>query len=71
VLVRFWAGEARIKPAADEVKGLRDLIHDADAPYRDTEREIVIFGKVDWAAGTSGRIAGIGQSCTPPYLTTR
>ena len=33
--------------AADDAKVLRDLIHDADALYWDTEREIIIFGKVD------------------------
>jgi len=26
---------------------LRDLIHDADTLYWDTEKEIIIFGKVD------------------------
>jgi len=26
---------------------LRDLIHDADTLYWDTEKEVIIFGKID------------------------
>jgi hypothetical protein len=39
--------EALIMPTADDAKVLRDLIHDADTLYWDTEKEIIIFGKVD------------------------
>ena len=41
------AEEALIMPTADDAKVLRDLIHDADTLYWDTEKEIIIFGKVD------------------------
>jgi hypothetical protein len=34
-------------PTADDAKVLRDLIHDADALYWDTEKEVLIFRKVD------------------------
>ena len=40
------AEEALIMPTADDAKVLRDLIHDADTLYWDTEKEIIIFGKV-------------------------
>jgi hypothetical protein len=39
--------EALIMPTADDAKVLRDLIHDADTLYWDTEKEIIIFGKVN------------------------
>ena len=41
------AEEALIMPTADDAKVLRDLIHDADTLYWDTEKEIIVFGKVD------------------------
>jgi hypothetical protein len=41
------AEEALIMPTADDAKVLRDLIHDADTLYWDTEKEVIIFGKVD------------------------
>ena len=40
------AQEALIMPTPDDGKLLRDLIHDADTLYWDTEREILIFGKI-------------------------
>ena len=41
------AEEALIMPTADDAKVLRDLIHDADTLYWDTEKEVIIFGKID------------------------
>jgi hypothetical protein len=41
------AEEALIMPTADDAKVLRDLIHDADALYWDTEKQVIIFGKID------------------------
>jgi hypothetical protein len=41
------AEEALIMPTADDAKVLGDLIHDADTLYWDTEKEVIIFGKVD------------------------
>lgn len=41
------AQEALIMPTADDAKVLRDLIHDAEALYWDTEKEILIFGKIN------------------------
>jgi hypothetical protein len=40
------AEEALIMPTAEDGKLLRDLIHDADTLYWDTEKEVLIFGKV-------------------------
>ncbi|MBA3794956.1 MAG: hypothetical protein H0X19_12605 [Rubrobacter sp.] len=40
------AQEALIMPTPDDGKLLRDLIHDADTLYWDTEKEILIFGKI-------------------------
>lgn len=40
------AQEALIMPTADDAKVLRDLIHDAEALYWDTEKEVLIFGKI-------------------------
>jgi hypothetical protein len=40
-------GQGLILPTADDAKVLRDLIHDADTLYWDTEKEVIIFGKVD------------------------
>ena len=40
------AEEALIMPTADDAKVLRDLIHDAEALYWDTEKEIIIFAAV-------------------------
>ena len=39
--------EALIMPSPDDGKLLRDLIQDADTLYWDTEKEILIFGKID------------------------
>ena len=41
------AEEALIMPTADDTKVLRDLIQDADTLYWDTEKKVIIFGKVD------------------------
>ena len=41
------AREALIMPTVDDAKVPRDLIHDADALYWDTEKEVIVFGKVD------------------------
>jgi hypothetical protein len=40
------AQEELIMPTADDAKVLRDLFHDADTVYWDTEREVLIFGKI-------------------------
>ena len=40
------AQEFLIMPTPDDGKLLRDLIHDADTLYWDTEKEILIFGKI-------------------------
>ncbi len=40
------AEEALIMPTAEDGKLLRDLIHDADTLYWDTENEVIIFGKI-------------------------
>jgi hypothetical protein len=40
------AEEALIMPTADDAKVLRDLIHDSEALYWDTEKEVLIFGKI-------------------------
>jgi hypothetical protein len=40
------AREELIMPTADDAKVLRDLFHDADTVYWDTEREVLIFGKI-------------------------
>ena len=41
------AQEALIMPTVDDAKVLRDLIHDADAVYWDTDKEVLIFGKIN------------------------
>ncbi len=41
------AEEALIQPTAEDGKLLRDLIHDADTLYWDTENEVLIFGKIE------------------------
>ena len=41
------AQEALIMPTAADAKVLRNLIHDADAIYWDTDKEVLIFGKID------------------------
>jgi hypothetical protein len=33
-------------PTADDAKVLRDWFHDADSVYWDTEKEVLIFGKI-------------------------
>jgi len=38
--------EALIMPTADDAKVLRDLFDDADSVYWDTEKEVLIFGKI-------------------------
>ncbi len=40
------AEEALIMPTVDDAKVLRDLLHDADSVFWDTEREVLIFGKI-------------------------
>ena len=50
------AEEALIMPTADDAKVLRDLIHDADTLYWDTEKEVIIFGKIDCAADLPSRV---------------
>jgi len=40
------AEEEMIMPTAEDGKLLRDLIHDADTIYYDTEKGVLIFGKV-------------------------
>ncbi len=40
------AAEALIMPTSDDAKVLRDLIHDSEALYWDTKREVLIFGKI-------------------------
>lgn len=40
------AQETVIMPTADDAKVLRDLFHDADTIYWDTEREVLVFGKI-------------------------
>jgi hypothetical protein len=41
------AQEALIMPTAGDAKVLRNLIHDADAVYWDTDKEVLIFGKIN------------------------
>ena len=41
------AEEALIMPTAGDARVLRNLIHDADALYWDTEKEVLIFGKIN------------------------
>ncbi|MDQ4064148.1 MAG: hypothetical protein M3122_09780 [Actinomycetota bacterium] len=41
------AEEVLIMPTAEDGKLLRDLIHDADGLYWDTEREILTFGNIE------------------------
>ncbi len=40
------AQETVIMPTADDAKVMRDLFHDADTVYWDTEREVLIFGEI-------------------------
>jgi hypothetical protein len=40
------AEEVMIMPTAEDGKLLRDLIHDADTLYYDTEKGVLIFGKI-------------------------
>jgi hypothetical protein len=40
------AQETVIMPTADDAKVLRDLFHDADTVYWDSEREVLIFGEI-------------------------
>ena len=47
LILNNGAEEALIMPTADDAKVLRDLIHDADTLYWDTEKEVIIFGKID------------------------
>lgn len=41
------AEETMVMPTAEDGKLLRDLIHDSDALYWDTEREILTFGNIE------------------------
>ena len=40
------AEESLIMPTAQDAKLLRDLFHDANSLYWDTEKEVLIFGKI-------------------------
>ena len=40
------AEESLIMPTAQDAKLLRDLFQDADSIYWDTEKEVLIFGKI-------------------------
>jgi len=40
------AQEVLIMPTAEDGKLLRDLIHDADTLYWDTQNEVLVFGKI-------------------------
>ena len=40
------AEEALIMPTAQDAKLLRDFFDDADSVFWDTEREVLIFGKI-------------------------
>jgi hypothetical protein len=40
------AEEVLIMPTADDAKLLRDFFNDADTIYFDTEKEVLIFGKI-------------------------
>ena len=40
------AQKVLLRPTADDAKALRDLLHDADTVYWDTEREVLIFGEI-------------------------
>ncbi|MDQ4126686.1 MAG: hypothetical protein M3151_01800 [Actinomycetota bacterium] len=40
------AEEVLIMPTADDAKVLRDFFNDADTIYFDTEKEVLIFGKI-------------------------
>ncbi len=40
------AQEVLIMPTADDAKVLRDFFNDADTIYFDTEKEVLIFGKI-------------------------
>ncbi len=41
------AEEILIMPTAEDAKVLRDLIHDSEALYWDTEKDVLIFGKIN------------------------
>ena len=41
------AQEALIMPTSDDAKVLRDLIHDSEALYWDSEKQVIIFGRLD------------------------
>jgi hypothetical protein len=40
------AEEVLIMPTSDDAKVLRDFFNDADTIYFDTEKEVLIFGKI-------------------------
>ena len=40
------AEESLIMPTVQDAKVLRDLFHDADSIFWDTEKEVLIFGKI-------------------------
>ena len=40
------AEEALVMPTAKDAKLLRDLLHDSEAIYWDSEKEVLIFGKI-------------------------
>ncbi|MDP9410492.1 MAG: hypothetical protein M3R38_04500 [Actinomycetota bacterium] len=41
------AEEVLLMPTAEDAKVLRDLIHDSEALYWDTEKDVLIFGKIN------------------------
>jgi hypothetical protein len=41
------AQEALLMPTAEDAKVLRDLFHDADTIFWDTEKQVLIFGKIE------------------------
>ncbi len=54
------AEEALVLPTANDAKVLRDLIHDVDTIYWDTQNQVLIFGKIEEskATDTSGPSSG-------------
>jgi hypothetical protein len=47
IILDNGAQEVLIMPTVDDAKVLKDLIHDADTLYWDTEKEVIIFGKIN------------------------
>ena len=58
-------------PTAEDGKLLRDLIHDADALYWDTQNEVLIFGTVKYSEATNtGGPGSLGAPVLPFALST-